>query len=113
MSAEKGTEITITGEQFGTNKANVKTLIGSVQAETEIISLTDTKLFFELLAASKSGKITIERIKESKSATSSASFEFIPDYIVKTVGISRVMLALNKADKLVVADLWGGGTMLS
>ena len=106
-TAGAGAELTITGTNFGTSINNVTVSIGGSGAITPK-SVSATQIIIVVPVGSPSGKITVT-VKNQKAVNSLSVFTFIPAYIVKTIGISRILVGVDDNFKITVAQLYGGG----
>jgi hypothetical protein len=111
-TAEAGTEITITGTNFGTVVSDVSITFGTSSAVTPK-SDTNTQIVVVVPGGAVTGKIAVS-VKAAAAVLTASSFTFNVKYIIKTVGISGADLFTEMKDgKLVVISLEvsnGGGT---
>lgn len=111
LTAKANDEITLTGTGFGNDSTKVKVTF-SVGKRAILKSVTPTQIVLYAPASTDIGKITLT-LNDTTTLTSKENFTPIAspasDYVVKSVGISRIMIAADVNDGITIAELFGGG----
>jgi len=108
VSAKPGEDITLSGSGFGTDASKVIIVFpdGTV---AEVKSVADNKIIFTVPAKTISGQLTVIISGTTFKPAQAFSLLNANGYVVKSVGISRIMLAVDDNGAMTLAELFGGG----
>ncbi|WP_406825427.1 IPT/TIG domain-containing protein [Pedobacter sp. KACC 23697] len=106
-SAKAGDELTVTGTGFGTDMSRIIVTFADGTSAT-VKSVTETKIVLTV-PITINGQITFLINGTTLKPTQLFTFVRTSDYIVKTIGVSRIAIVVDANQNLTLAELYGDG----
>jgi len=109
-SAKAGDELTVTGTGFGTDISKITVTFADGTVAT-VKSVTDTKIVLAV-PTTITGQITFIINGTTLKPTQLFTFVRTSDYVVKTIGVSKIAIVVDANQNLSLAELYGGGNRI-